>query len=147
MIEARENGDVVVRLQDGEELLGALKSLEISSGAVLCGVGMLREVRLGYWNGKAYEVEEVAEPVELLSLQGNLARGPDGLVAHCHAAVARRGGAALGGHVVVATVHNTAEIVLRTFVKIALERRPEPTGLAGLYPTTSGSAPRPAGRS
>jgi predicted DNA-binding protein with PD1-like motif len=145
MHRAGEDGNLVVRLEDGEELLDALRRLEISSGAILCGVGMLRGLKLGYWTGTEYVFEEVAEPVELLSLQGNFAQGPEGIIVHVHAAVAKSGSAALGGHVMAATTHNTAEIVIRRFGRILLERKPEPSGLLGLYPSASGSGPRPAG--
>lgn len=137
MISIEKNGKVMLRLKDGEELMQGLKGLLIDSGAILCGVGMLRELELGYWNGSEYEIERIAEPVELLSLQGNLARHDSEVVVHCHVAVAKRGGAALGGHVLRATVHNTAEIVVDLLNGIVLTRKLEDNGLAGLYPQVS----------
>lgn len=134
MINVSHGDQLVVRLRDGEELVSCLADLGVGSGFILSGVGMLRDVELGYWNGKSYEVERIAEPVELLSLSGNLARRDAKLIVHVHAAVARRGGQALGGHVIRATVTNTAEVFVHRLSGITLERRPEETGLSGLYP-------------
>ena len=132
---AQSNNELVLRLKDGEDLVPALIGLGVPSGIILNGVGMLRDLELGYWNGEEYELESVEEPVELLSLQGNLARGEDGQIAlHCHATVAKRGGAALGGHILQATVHNTAEIYIHKLSGIELKRKVEESGLAGLYP-------------
>ena len=134
---AQSENELMLRLKDGEDLVPALIGLDVSSGVILNGVGMLRDLKLGYWNGKEYELESVEEPVELLSLQGNLARGEDGQISlHCHATVAKRGGAALGGHILQATVHNTAEIYIHKPSGIELKRKIEESGLAGLYPAT-----------
>jgi len=137
MIKASHDGQLVLRLRDGEDLLSCLTEAGVESAFILSGVGMLRHLELGYWNGTTYEAEEIAEPVELLSLSGNLAVKDGDLVVHAHAAVARRGGQALGGHVVRATVHNTAELYIHCLEGIALERRQEESGLAGLYPRPS----------
>lgn len=137
MITAHSKNALMLRLKDGEDLLSTLVGLDVSSGVILNGVGMLRNLKLGYWTGTTYEIELIPESVELLSLQGNVARNEDGeLVVHCHATVAKRGGAAMGGHVLQATVHNTAEIFVHKLSRIELKRKIEESGLAGLYPTT-----------
>jgi len=128
----------VVRLVDGEALMDSLLTLKLDSGIILGGVGMLRDLEVAYWNGSAYEAHPIAEPVELLSLQGNFARSDAGPVVHAHAAVACRDGKVLGGHVVAATVHNTVEIAIHTLAGITLDRRPEPSGLVGLFPRVEG---------
>lgn len=133
MLKAQSGANLVVRLQDGEKLPEALKGLG-PAGMVACGVGMLREVVLGFWDGRSYREERVAEPVELLSLQGNIGEGPEGLVVHLHVVVGKEGGEALGGHLLSATVHNTAEILVVGVPGMRLLRRPEPSGLLGLYP-------------
>ncbi len=133
MIEARSKHTVVVRLQDGEQLPDALKECG-SAAAVVAGVGMLRDVVLGYWDGERYVEEPVDEAVELLSFQGNIGQLEDSPVVHAHVVVGKRDLTALGGHLLRATVHNTAELVVLTLLGVRLERRPEPTGLPGLYP-------------
>lgn len=133
MLKAQSGENLMVRLQDGERLPEALRELG-AFGVVVCGVGMLRDVVLGFWDGKGYREERIAEPVELLSLQGNIGEGPEGVVVHLHVVVGREGGEALGGHLLSATVHNTAELAVLGLPGVRLLRRPEPTGLLGLYP-------------
>jgi predicted DNA-binding protein with PD1-like motif len=133
MLVAKSGEAVVVRLLDGEKLLEALSHLP-PSGAVVCGVGMLREVVLGYWEAGKYLEERIPEPVELLSLQGNIGEGPEGVVVHLHVVVGEKGGKALGGHLLSATVHNTVEALVIELSGVRLLRKREPTGLLGLYP-------------
>ena len=125
---------MVVRMVDGEDLIAGLKDLPIESAIVVCGIGMLREIELGYWNGERYEKHRFDPPVELVSLQWNVARFGDERVVHVHACVAQRDGSILGGHLFAGTVYNTAEIALSLPQGIILERRQEETGLTGLYP-------------
>ncbi|MCD6136536.1 DUF296 domain-containing protein [Candidatus Bipolaricaulota bacterium] len=134
MIKVEHGQDVMVRLMDGEELISSLATLSLDSAVLLNGVGMLRDLEIGYWNGKSYDVQKISEPVELLSLQGNFARKGDERIIHCHTTIAKRGAAAFGGHILKATVNNTAEIYIRKLSGIVLERKMEETGLAGLYP-------------
>jgi len=135
MIEARADCDAVVRMADGESLLDGLARLGVESGIVVCGIGMLREIELGYWNGEAYETHRHPAPVELVSLQGTIARLDGEVVAHVHVCIAQRDGSTLGGHLFAGTVHNTAEIALRTPPGIVLERLREDSGLSVLRPS------------
>ncbi len=140
-MKAQSGANLVVRLQDGERLPEALRDLG-PAGVVVCGVGMLREVVLGFWDGKGYREKTIPEPVELLSLQGNIGEGPEGMVVHLHVVVGKEGGEAWGGHLLSAAVHNTAEVLVVGVPGVRLRRRPEPTGLLGLHPEgVEGSAP------
>ena len=131
---------MVVRMVDGEDLVVGLTELPIESGIVVCGIGMLREIELGYWTGERYEKHRFEPPVELVSLQGTVARFGDERVVHLHACVAQRDGSTLGGHLFAGTIHNTAEIALSFPRGIVLERRTEETGLTGLYPRLRSTA-------
>jgi predicted DNA-binding protein with PD1-like motif len=134
MIEGRSGADWVIRLVDGERLAASLASLELDSGVILGGIGMVRDARLGYWNGTSYEEHRIAEAAELLSMQGNVAVSPEGRIVHCHLTLALRDGTVRGGHLIEATVTNTAEISLRVLRGVRLSRRIEKNGLLGLYP-------------
>ncbi len=136
MIEARTQREWMVRLEDGEDVVGALRRLEEGmSAAILAGIGMLRDAELAYWNGDAYETHEHPNPSELVCLQGNLAIDEDGArVVHAHACLAAPDGTVAGGHLVRATVHNTLELTLLPLADVSLERRREANGLVGLYP-------------
>ncbi len=136
MIKAESGDYVVIRFRDGTPLPQGLMELGITSGAMVSGVGMLRDLVLGYWDGKDYVRAEIEEPVELLSLQGNLGEKEDGEpVVHAHVAVALPGGKAMGGHLISATVNNTLELVVLRLPGIRMTRRREETGLLGLYPS------------
>lgn len=134
MLRATHDGQWVVRFADGEDLMSSLLSPPIDAGFLPAGIGMLRDLRLGYWNGKAYETTDVANPVELLAMQGNFGRSESQRVVHRHVAVATRDGTSLEGHLVRARVHNTVEPLASETRGIALHRQQEPTGLARLRP-------------
>jgi predicted DNA-binding protein with PD1-like motif len=121
-------------MMDGEDLIAGLSGLEVDSAVLTCGIGMLRKMELGYWNGEHYEKHRIEEPVELVSLQGTVAMMDGERIVHLHACVAPRDGSTRGGHLFAGTVHNTAEIALRMPLGIALERQQEPSGLSGLRP-------------
>ncbi len=125
--------EIFLRLEDGEDLLGSLAELGVEAG-LAWGIGMLREVRLGYWTGSGYEEHRLDEPAELLSLQCNFSLKEGKPFPHCHAVLSRRDGAVLGGHLLAATVHAGNEIYVRRLSGIALERVQEPSGLWGLRP-------------
>jgi len=134
MFRADSGTTIVVRCSDGERLPDALLGLDVKAAGLVAGIGMLRDLVLGYWNGEKYVEERVAEPVELLSLQGNLGDEAGRPVLHAHVTAGHQGGEAIGGHLLSATVHNTAEIVLLRLPGVRLARRRDPTGLLGLYP-------------
>ena len=134
MIKAKSGEFWVIRFKDGENLLEELKGLGLKSAAILGAVGMLRDLVLGYWDGKQYVKEPVREPVELLSLSGNIGDKEGEVMVHAHVVAGLKGGAALGGHLLAATVHNTVELTLRELPGVRLLRKQEPNGLAGLYP-------------
>jgi len=134
MIKAKSGEFWVIRFQDGEKLPQGLADLGIRSAALLGAVGMLRDLVLAYWDGKKYVQEPVEEPVELLSFQGNIGEKDGEIVVHAHVVGGKQGGAAVGGHLLSATVHNTVELIVRELPGVRLLRKLEPSGLAGLYP-------------
>jgi len=139
MIEATHAHEWVVRLQDGEDLVKVLRKLKSDAAMIVAGIGMIRDVELGYWNGSDYEIHAYKEPAELLSLQGNLAMNEAGeRIAHVHVSLARKDGSVRGGHLVAATVHNTLEMGLLPLEAIALDRKQESNGLMGLFPRLRG---------
>ncbi|MEW5825206.1 MAG: DUF296 domain-containing protein [Candidatus Bipolaricaulota bacterium] len=131
MLTARHGEEWVIRLLPGEDLVAAL-SAAVEVPAVLLGaIGMVRDARLGYWNGTEYEQTLVEEPAELAALQGNFAASEGGIVLHAHAVLATRS-RVYAGHLLAARVAVTAEIALRPLTGIRLERGPD-----GLRPSVS----------
>ncbi len=126
--------DILVRLQSGEDFFEALGSLNLTAGAVVCGIGMLRDVTLAFWTGKEYKEHKISGPAELLALQGNFSLRDGKSHIHCHAVLGLEDGSTVGGHLSKATVHETNEIYIRKLSGIVMERKQEPSGLWGLYP-------------
>jgi uncharacterized protein len=124
----------------GDEVSGGL--LEFArehaiTAAHFTGIGALHDLRVGYWEWerKDYRAIEIPEQVEVLSLAGNVAIGPDGKPRlHAHIVVGKADGSAHGGHLLRAHVRPTLEIVL-TETPAELRRTTDPaTGLALLTP-------------
>lgn len=139
MFVAESGQDMIVRLQPGEDFFESLSSLNLTAGAIVCGIGMLRDVTLAFWTGREYKEHKVSGPVELLSLQGNFSQREGKSHIHCHAVLGLEDGSTVGGHLSKATVHETNEIYIKKLAKIVMERRQEPSGLWGLYPHGTGS--------
>ena len=101
-------------------------------GAYFTGIGALSEVTLGYWEWetKRYFQIPVREQVEVLSLSGNVALGPDGeRKVHAHIVVGKRDGAAHGGHLLAGRVRPTLEVMLVEVPKHLRRRLDAGTGL------------------
>lgn len=131
MLKAEAGADLIVKLEDGADLLEELAGLGVEAGLVW-GIGMVRKARLGYWNGSEYEEHKLAEPAELLSLHCNLSLKEGKPFPHCHVVIGRRDGTVAGGHLLGATVHNVNELYIKR-LGLRLERRKEESGLLGLY--------------
>ena len=74
--------DLFVRLDKGEEIHESIRSLSeqgITAAAITSGIGRIRGTVIGYLDSKGvYQKVTLDEPMELVSMQGNLAPGPDG---------------------------------------------------------------------
>jgi predicted DNA-binding protein with PD1-like motif len=85
------------------------------SAASFTGIGALSDVTTAWFNpeAKKYEPTEIREQVELLSMAGDVAEGPDGKPAvHAHVVVGKRDGTAYGGHLLHAHVRPTLELIV-----------------------------------
>ncbi len=107
---------VAVVMKDGENLVKNLDTLssELEHGklyAVVSALGMLRNIEMGYWNGKEYERHVQKEPCELLGMSGLITKGQQPAF-HFHIYVGTQKGAVVGGHLLNAEVCNTLEMVL-----------------------------------
>jgi len=107
-----------VVLATGDEVmqcLGRFVAAEKVSGAQLTGIGAFRDVTLMYfdWEKKDYLRIPVREQVEVASLIGDVAEGPDGKPSlHIHLVVGKRDGTAMAGHLAEAHVRPTLELVV-----------------------------------
>lgn len=80
----------------------------------LSGIGAFQKATLGFFvpEKQAYEEIPVRQQVEVLSMNGNLARHEGEPKLHAHAVLGRRGGETVGGHLLEATVRPTLEVML-----------------------------------
>lgn len=103
MQSAQEKNIIVVKLEDGENLLPSLERIvekySIESGVFLGGVGMIREFEIGYWGGKEYLTEFHETPHELLHYGGSIACVEGKPMFHIHATLAGPDHRTIGGHV------------------------------------------------
>ncbi len=125
-----------VVLDSGDEVMASIKAFANEVGltaASFKAIGALREGRISFfdWESKAYEPIPVNEQVEVASMTGDVAVGPDGeLAVHIHAVLGRRDGSAVAGHFERGIVRPTLEVIV-TESPSHLRKRYDPrTGLA-----------------
>jgi predicted DNA-binding protein with PD1-like motif len=125
-----------VVLQTDDEAMRCLKEFaqkERIGGAQVTAIGALRRAKLAYfdWETKAYQSIEVGEQVEVASLVGDIAIGPDGKASvHAHAVLGRRDGSALAGHLEEAHVRPTLEIIVTESPAHLCKAKDKESGLA-----------------
>ena len=94
-------GVIILKLDDGEDLMdclnNAIKQFHIESGFVMMGIGMLRNVEIGYFTGKEYNKKQLEMAHELVSLQGSIST-KDGTTIHLHCSLANDKHEIVGGH-------------------------------------------------
>lgn len=108
----------MLRLDQGQDLFATLSNFArehaIRAAVVVSGIGMLRDVTVGYWNGSEYVRHELPQPHELVGLHGSIAEA-DGPSVHLHAALAGPDHSLVGGHLMRATVWVLNELLIDTF--------------------------------
>ena len=123
----RNNSDILLRLDPGDEIHSSIqlasKELGINSAAITSGIGRICNTDIGYLGADSiYQHNLIKENVELLSLQGNLAILDGEPFTHIHIVCNSDDHVVHGGHLFSAVVAVTAEIHLREFPGITIER-------------------------
>jgi predicted DNA-binding protein with PD1-like motif len=120
----------------GDEVMSTLLAFARANqlaGSRFEAIGAFQDVTLAYfvWEKKQYAPIPIREQVEVISLLGDIALGPDGQPAlHAHVVVGKSDGTAHGGHLVQAHVRPTLEVII-TESPTHLQRKIDPaTGLA-----------------
>ena len=107
-----------VVLETGDEVMACLErfaAAEKVSAAQMTAIGALSDATLMYfdWEKKDYRSVPVSEQVEVASLIGDIAEGPNGNPSiHVHLVVGRRDGTAMAGHLAEARVRPTLELIV-----------------------------------
>lgn len=113
---------VVVKLEHGENLFKELGNViihaGISSGMIVSGIGMLKDVELGYYNGKNYISKKFEKSMELAGLHGSIAEN----TFHIHCSIADNKHRVYGGHLSKAQVSTVCEILILKLENIKLKR-------------------------
>lgn len=123
-------------LSTGDEAMVCLRAFaqkERVGGAQITAIGAFSRARLAYfdWETKCYQPIEVDDQVEVASLVGDIAVGPDGAASvHAHAVVGKRDGRALAGHLLEADVRPTLEIIVTEMPEHLCKATDAETGLA-----------------
>lgn len=125
----------IVRLNKGEllveNLLKLAKQNEIN-GAWVNGLGAAKWVEIGFYDlpNKKYNWLKINQPLEILSLQGNIAWDNNEPIIHIHGSFSDRDMKTYGGHVKELEVGGTCEIIIDALNGSELLRlRDENTGL------------------
>lgn len=129
----KENNLIFLKLEQDEMVFEKLKELcereHIESAIVLNGIGMLKEFKLGYFNGKDYVKKEVKEAQELVSMQGNIVKDESGeWVFHLHVSLGNVENEIIGGHFFNGKVNIANEITILV-TNIKAKRKISESGL------------------
>jgi len=137
-MEYLESKDLIfIRLHQDEELFDCLKEVcvacDVKVGVVVSGIGMLKQAELNFFkNHGEYSQVLLPEPLELVSLSGNIIFQDGEYMFHLHAVLARPNKDAVGGHLSKGKVNVTNEIVILKS-DAPLRRKLDPaTGLKSL---------------
>ena len=106
----------------------------METAVVLSGIGQIKHTILGYFKEKGdYNPESFNEPLEILSLSGNICKQNNDYILHLHTVLGDDKKKTYGGHLIEGIISITAEIVLLK-TPIDLKRRLDNnTGLQALY--------------
>jgi predicted DNA-binding protein with PD1-like motif len=127
---------VVGRLAKGDDLLAALEKLVQAHGITLgevTAIGAVSQARVGFYNQaeRQYYYLDLAQPLEILALVGNISIKDGKPMVHAHITLSDHEGRAFGGHLAEGTLVFACEFTILEFVSgINLVRQmDEPTGL------------------
>jgi predicted DNA-binding protein with PD1-like motif len=115
------------KLTHGADLLNELTSIcaekDIKLGRITA-IGAVSRARVGFYNQKKHEYEFISldQPLEILSLTGNISLRDSKPVIHAHIALSDSTGKSYGGHLVPGTIVFACEWIIEVFDGPAFER-------------------------
>ncbi len=122
MESGEENGLVIARLDEGEDLMLAVSSVArkhgLENGLIVFGIGMLEDARLGYFDGEVYREKRYEGEYELVAMHGTIAKGE----VHLHLAIGNANCETMSGHLLSAKVKVQVELVMQKLDKVGLSR-------------------------
>ncbi|WP_426456931.1 PPC domain-containing DNA-binding protein [Staphylococcus cohnii] len=127
MVYQVDGNTIVLVLEQGEDIVEAVTDLAREQNGkfgTVSGIGACDNVELNFYNldTKTYEKKEIKEPLELISLLGNISHIDEKPFAHLHATFGTNQYETLSGHLIKAVVSATAEIVI-TMTNLDINRK------------------------
>ncbi len=106
----------MLRFDKGEDFIPSftawLEKNSIESATVICGIGMLKDMEIGRYDGREYTRMTEPESCEILSLQGSVSMKEGARFVHMHVSYANHDFQAIGGHLFSGIVSMTIELVV-----------------------------------
>lgn len=127
MVYQVDGNTIVLVLEQGEDIVEAITDIAREQNGkfgTVSGIGACDDVELNFYNleTKTYEKKEIKEPLELISLLGNISHIDEKPFAHLHATFGTNQYETLSGHLTKAVVSATAEIVI-TMTNLDINRK------------------------
>ncbi|MHD0449245.1 PPC domain-containing DNA-binding protein [Staphylococcus cohnii] len=127
MVYQVDGNTIVLVLEQGEDIVEAVTDLAREQNGkfgTVSGIGACDDVELNFYNldTKTYEKKVIKEPLELISLLGNISHIDEKPFAHLHATFGTNQYETLSGHLTKAVVSATAEIVI-TMTNLDINRK------------------------
>lgn len=137
---------IVLVFDPGDEVVRTLTDWcgeQRVTAARFTAIGAFRDVTLGWfdWQSKQYREIEIADQVEALTLNGDVAVNEGEPAVHAHVVVGDRGGNAHGGHLLAGHVRPTLELILDEPPAHLCKRYDPESGLALIAPDLDVDAP------
>lgn len=127
---------IIGRLAKGEDLVAALENCAREHGITLGevqAIGAVSQARVGYYNQaeRTYYFLDLARPLEILSLTGNISVKDGKSVVHAHVTLSDGEGRAFGGHLAEGTLVFACEFTIQEYQsgKALVRQMDDPTGL------------------
>jgi hypothetical protein len=123
----RSRERIVLRLDEGDEIIASLKSVcrkENVESAFVNGIGAARKAEIAHFDTKEkkYNSKKFEGMLEIVSLSGNIALLEGGPIPHLHIAISMHDFSTVSGHLMSAEIHPTCEIVIVPY-NIRIERK------------------------
>ena len=117
-MEYRHNESLIfIRLHQNDDLFESLREIcaacKLKVGVLISAIGMLKQAELNFFAGSGrYSPVLFPEPMELVSMTGNIIFQNDEYNFHFHAVLARRNKETVAGHLSKGKVNVTNELVI-----------------------------------
>ncbi len=122
-----------LRLDPGDEFIESLKrfahSYDIKFAAILSGVGMIEQAKMGFFcvPKDEYDIFHLDNgPYDLSNISGNISEFEGQKWPHLHIVTNKIGGETYSGHVLSAICYITAEIFITDYSRIPVIRKKNP---------------------